>query len=182
MRLFVAIELPDEVRERLREVDGRLRDVITRQGVRFVRLEKIHLTLRFIGDVADERVIELVEALRAGTEGSGAVDLQATGLGCFPNLRRPRVVWVGVQGDLQNVASRASEAVAPFAGAGESTFVPHLTLARVSPASQAVGRILEPLADELKDQSFGSWTARKIVLIQSILSTGEYQTVETVSL
>ena len=95
MRLFVALNFLPPVREALWAATARLRDLDL--PVKWVRGEAVHLTLKFLGDVADERVPELAAALTSAAAGARPLSLALGGFGVFPDFRRPRVVWVGIE-------------------------------------------------------------------------------------
>src|SRR3712207_5605424 len=94
IRTFVAVELPEEVKQALTSVQEELRARMGRaaNGIRWVQPEGIHLTLQFLGDVAEASIPDIVEALRAASTGASPISLELNGLGVFPNLRRPRVL------------------------------------------------------------------------------------------
>ena len=133
MRLFVAADLPAGVRARLAEIQERLRRAAL--PVRWVRPEGIHLTFRFLGEVPATRRTEIEGALRGPARDGAPFRLQAAGLGLFPESGAPRVLWIGVGGDLEPVGAlqRAIEAaIEPLGFAPEKRpFHPHLTLGRV---------------------------------------------------
>jgi 2'-5' RNA ligase len=138
-RLFIAIELPEEVREEL----CRLRIQIP--GARWVPESQIHLTLAFLGDVETERVAGLTERL----SGLAAPPFQLCfdRLGCFPGRSRPRVLWVGVRPDplLTSLADRLREILREWdIPQDERPFSPHITLARLKlPASRESAAFLD---------------------------------------
>ncbi|MCH8200245.1 MAG: RNA 2',3'-cyclic phosphodiesterase, partial [Chloroflexi bacterium] len=98
LRLFVAIELPEQVRVALGASIERLRSSLG-GAYRWVRPEAVHLTLRFLGDVEPERVAELAAALEAAVGPLAAFELRLDGTGVFPNPRAPSVVWAGLGGE-----------------------------------------------------------------------------------
>ncbi len=135
LRLFVAIELPDDVRASLAATMQRLRDAGAADALRWVRPESIHITLKFLGAVEDERVPALRTALRLGVHDAAPFDLATGALGSFGGRRNLRVVWTGVAGDthaLDSLAERVEAALTPLGFPRESRpFAAHLTLARV---------------------------------------------------
>ena len=137
LRLFVAIELPGEVREAL----GRLQHELQRRGLeklRWVRPEGIHLTLKFLGEPSVEKVPAVEEALRDAVKGTGAHELALGKLGTFGGSR-PRVVWVDLTGDLdavRDLQERTEMALSSLGFEREARgWSPHVTLARVSEES-----------------------------------------------
>jgi len=135
LRLFVAIELPGEVREAL----GRLQHELQRRGLeklRWVRPEGIHLTLKFLGETPEEKVPALEKALVNAVQGIDAHDLALGKLGTFGGSR-PRVLWVDLTGDVEAVRDlqeRTEMALNQLGFEREARgWSPHVTLARVRP-------------------------------------------------
>jgi 2'-5' RNA ligase len=129
IRTFIAIELDESIKDSLTELQERLKGEAPRGSVRWVRSGGIHLTLKFLGDVPADQIGEITKALQKSCQGFAPFSLSCGGLGCFPNLRRPRVVWVGVQeetGTLAQLKKSIEENVAPLGYPS-----PHLTLGRV---------------------------------------------------
>jgi RNA 2',3'-cyclic 3'-phosphodiesterase len=179
VRLFVALELREDVRQRLGELISRLE--AAGRGARWVRPETMHITLKFIGHVEPEKRAEIRAAL-APIRSPHAVDLRFRGLGFFPNERRPRVVWCGMEAtqNLSVLASRIEGALEPLGIAPESRdFLPHLTLARFHAAEKATE--LVRLANELRSGEFGSARETEFYLFESVLhrSGAEYRKLET---
>ncbi len=138
MRLFIAINLPQEERARLdREVQA-LR--AARLPVRWVAADALHLTLKFLGEVPDGRVGEVETVTTAVAARFTPFRLELSGLGAFPNPRNPRVVWVGVQAppELARLAGALEEAMAGLGFPRESRpFSPPLTLGRAERDARA---------------------------------------------
>ncbi|MEJ2209777.1 MAG: RNA 2',3'-cyclic phosphodiesterase [Anaerolineae bacterium] len=134
-RTFIAIELDQELQETLARLQSLLRKKIESQCIRWVRPEGIHLTLKFLGDTSPEQVAQVKEALARAAATAAPFDFTVGGVGCFPNTRRPRVVWVGVHeptGALKRLRDAVEEQVAPLGFPTEKRrFSPHLTLGRV---------------------------------------------------
>jgi 2'-5' RNA ligase len=136
VRLFVAVDLPAFLRERLATLIATLRREVT--GPRWVRVEGIHLTLKFLGEVAEADLPKLRDALTAVGEGSGrGFHVIVEGLGQFPERGRPRVLWIGLReqsGALAALQGRVEDAVShaglPGIKSEQRPFHPHLTLAR----------------------------------------------------
>jgi 2'-5' RNA ligase len=135
IRTFVAIELSQELKDSLGHLQDQLECQIPERAVRWVRPEGIHLTLRFLGDVPATRIDSIARAVEIACRGSDRFTVELIGVGCFPNLRRPRVVWVGVH-EPTGTLTRLHKAVEnQLAGIGFKPegrpFRPHLTLGRV---------------------------------------------------
>ncbi|HEX7980401.1 MAG TPA: RNA 2',3'-cyclic phosphodiesterase [Gemmatimonadaceae bacterium] len=132
MRLFFAIELPDDVQERLDEATTSLR--AEAPELAWIDREKRHLTLKFLGDVADDALPRLTAAADHATATHGPLEMSVHEVGAFPNFRRARVVWIGVEQErrlelLHHDLEVACES-AGFEVEGRP-FRPHITLARV---------------------------------------------------
>jgi len=133
VRSFVAIELPEEVKSFVGAVANDLRRVLSQ--AKWVNPQGIHLTLKFLGDVAATAIPEVVKALEKPLSIRGPIQLGLEGLGCFPNIKRPRIVWVGItdkQSVLGALVKDIEDALIPLGFSRETrTFSPHLTLARI---------------------------------------------------
>ncbi len=171
MRLFVAVELPAEVRERLRSVQESLRQ--SSLPVRWVRPEGIHLTLKFLGEVGETRLEEIVETLRPAGREIAPFRLEACGAAPFPERGAPRLVWVEVRGDgdsARRLAAAVDAATGRIGFATERrTFRPHLTLGRINGPASGDWRAR---MDRVSVQSTGSFEVREYVLFQSRLGPG----------
>jgi 2'-5' RNA ligase len=136
IRSFVAIELPDEIKIALADVQRELKAKAPPRAVRWTRPEAIHLTLRFLGDIAPAQVEAISDALRSVCDEPARFTIQLKGLGVFPSLGRPRVVWVGVaepSGALIALQERVTQVLAPLGFEPEKrAFSPHLTIGRAS--------------------------------------------------
>jgi 2'-5' RNA ligase len=134
IRTFIAIELDESIKESLTKLQERLKSQVPQGSVRWVRPEGIHLTLKFLGDVPADQIGEITKALERSCQGLAPFSFSCGGLGCFPNLKRPRVVWVGIQeetGTLAQLKKAIEENVATLGYPPEKrTFSPHLTLGR----------------------------------------------------
>ena len=181
MRLFVALDLPEKVRQQMRELIGPLKTEYP--GARWVRPEGMHITLKFIGHVDAERVDPIRAALET-IRSEQPVDMEFRGLGFFPNERRPRVAWCGVKAspNLPKLAADIERALEPLGIPLESrNFVPHLTLARFKAdagdrgADQLIGKLVQA-AKKLEPAGFGTATETEFHLYESVLrpSGAEY--------
>lgn len=131
MRLFIALNFPPAVRDALWDATTPLRQ----QGlpVNWVRGEGIHVTLKFLGEVEDERAVELTAALQRAATGARTLTLAVGGFGVFPDFRRPRVVWAGIEPEpgLEILQHRVEQEFAPLGFPTEArAFRPHVTLGR----------------------------------------------------
>jgi 2'-5' RNA ligase len=177
VRAFVAVELDGEVRAALRDLQDRLRqDPPARLG-RWVAPDGIHLTLRFLGDVPAARLPELRQALQHAGQSVAPFELAVAGLGCFPDLSRPRVIWVGVEEPtgalvrLQLAVERELDRLG-FRPEGRP-FRPHLTLARIR--DQARNRERAELGAWIRGQTVGclaTMGVAEVSLMRSVLCAG----------
>jgi 2'-5' RNA ligase len=139
-RLFVSIEPSAEAIQSLRVSSRVWRPALEVPGIRWLPPAQWHVTLLFLGDVDDARVPELGQALSRATACSGPFELALGTLGAFPSPGRPRVIWIGLQGDLQALhrvqAAVACDAAPWIHRPDPKPFHPHLTLARVSGPSR----------------------------------------------
>jgi 2'-5' RNA ligase len=134
LRSFVAIELPQEAKKGL----ARLRRGLESDEHRFVKWvdpQGIHLTLKFLGNIAAKRVAEITEAIERAAKGISPFRLEISGIGVFPSLSQVRVFWVGVGGEVDRLSGLQQNIDSALATLGfakeERPFVPHLTLARI---------------------------------------------------
>ena len=143
VRVFVAIELPDNVKRGLGSIVEGLRQR-SHTPVKWVSADGIHLTLKFLGEIPAPRVEEVKKALTTACLGTPPMRLEIDALGGFPDTAQPRVVWAGLSGDtevLSRLAARVDLTLAELGYARESRpFVPHLTVARVRPEASRQAR------------------------------------------
>ncbi len=134
IRSFIAIELTDELRRRLGQLEANL-EAGGRYRAKWVKPESIHLTLKFLGDVAADRIAGIGEAISEAARGIPPFSLEVAKLGAFPNLDRVQVVWVGIGGELDKLGrlqERLESNLEPLGFAPEKrVFRPHLTIARL---------------------------------------------------
>ncbi len=133
-RSFITIELPDELRLELGQLEARLKSG-EQPWVKWVNPHSIHLTLKFLGSIAVDRISEITRAIEAAAQGIPPFQLEVKGLGAFPSLKRVQVVWVGVSGEvgkLGQLQQRIEANLVPLGFTAEARpFTPHLTLARL---------------------------------------------------
>lgn len=173
MRIFIALDIPSEIRTRISEYMDRLQQYA--EGARWARREGLHVTLKFIGEVKDEKVPEIARVL--ATVATEPFTVNFSGAGFFPTAKSPRVFWVGVDGGeaLPRLAAGIETAARSLGFAREEKpFNPHLTLARAGSGAGA-GHVLRPLQRLLEAEAapqFGTMTAREFWLYQSQLARG----------
>ncbi len=179
MRVFVALDVPEPVRASLAELSERLKKVCP--NARWVRLEGIHITLKFIGEVPPEKLEQIRQAL-GELPSFNPITVRFAGVGFFPDARSPRVFWAGVQADptLAELAAAMEMKLEPLGIAPEKrAFHPHLTLARFE-SPQGAQALMEAV-EALGTPELGEETFREFHLYQSVLkrSGAEYTRLDT---
>ncbi len=177
VRAFIAIELGAELKRSLESVQIKLRDAPSARRVRWVSPENMHLTLKFLGNIDAARIPDFSAALNRVAAQYAPFELTAHALGCFPNTRRPNVVWVGLEGNLIALTKLANDIDVACTALGvapeERAFSPHLTLGRVSrEASPADRDAIGGAIERFPRNDFGSIHADKVHLIRSDLRPG----------
>ena len=170
-RCFVAVSLADPARAAVTEYLASLRATVA--GVAWARPEQLHLTLKFLGNVAPARLPALAARL---AEAVGAIDAciaEVAGVGAFPNLARPQVLWVGVRAPSLATLADAVEASSAAEGFPRETrpFRPHVTLGRVRERGRRATPELALLARD-GDRAFGTSALREATLFRSVLGSG----------
>lgn len=173
-RLFIALELPPDVLKAITRLQDDLKRAIPARAARWVRPEGIHLTLKFLGDVRADRLDELKAAMAEAVTGHPGFELSLEGLGCFPNAERPRVLWVGVTGEigpLRSLQSDVEKTITPLGfPAEERGFSPHLTLARTARgANREDAAQIGQISIEHDVGLLASWRVRSVSLMRSTL-------------
>lgn len=168
MRIFLGIELSDELRARASGLQDALRPRL--RGARWVPAANLHLTLRFVGETPPERADFLRANLRAPIRREAAIELAFSGLGCFPRVEKPRVLFIGVApvGDTLLVVQRSVESVIQSGGfeADARRFHPHLTIARFKRREPALQKTLA----DYSEHAWGAMSVREVILFESRLS------------
>jgi 2'-5' RNA ligase len=170
-RLFIAVDISDEARKRVREYIEVLKANARETRVSWTKPENLHLTLKFLGDVDQSRIVLLTTALEQIVKALSPIDLEISGTGVFPSTGKPKVLWIGVDdvsGDLAKAAQSIEEACDKLGFAREDRkFSPHLTIGRVREPSHA-----RELAEQHLENGFASiqFPVSEIVLYESKLS------------
>lgn len=184
MRLFLAVTLPEALQQDIARATAALRAAAP--TVRWVRPERLHLTMKFLGERPDDDATRIADAARHATTGLQPVSASLHGTGAFPNFRRPRVVWLGMhpEAPLAAIARRLDAALAPLGIEPESRpFRAHVTLGRVADAMPpAAAAALE--RDLRRVTSTWLLAVYDIALMQSTLGPGgpTYRVLDTLPL
>ena len=184
LRLFIAVPLPPPLKEEIGKVLDRLRRGAG--GVRWVRPDNVHITLKFLGNVSEGRVEEVAQAMRRAAEGHAPFEIEIRGAGGFPTDRSPRVLWIGIgdeRGGLFELHRDLQKELSPLGFPTEDReFRPHLTLGRVKADKDK--RRVSLLLEEIKGREFGRMEVKELVLYESRLkpSGAEYHDLERAAL
>jgi len=171
VRCFIAIDVAPEVLAGILRVQGALRATAARADVRWAGREQLHLTIKFLGAVPDERVPDVSTALGTVTAAAAPIELAAGGVGGFPSVKSPRVLWVGITAGapvLAELARAVDGAMTRLGFAPEvRSFRGHLTLGRVR--SPRGGAALAKALGAAGAPVFGAWSVSEVVLYESRL-------------
>ena len=169
IRAFIAIRLPESALHAI----GKIQDQLRKSGfnIRWVRKEGMHLTLKFLGDIEESDIALIQSAMEASAKKASIFALQGSGLGVFPDMRRPRVLWVGFSGDVAMLSSLQGFLESRLADLGfpkeRRPFKGHITLGR------AKGRLdkdkLRKALEKLESFETESFPVQSVVLYQSTL-------------
>jgi 2'-5' RNA ligase len=183
IRAFIAVDLDDPVIKKICNVVEILKPRITE--IRWLRKENLHLTLKFLGNIAESQVEPIAAALRHPVGLFSPCTISAKGLGVFPDFRRPKILWVGLTGDqLVQLAAEIESALMPLGFTPENrAFTPHLTIGRWREGSRPAKNLRQEI-DSLNDFEFGACAIRQIVLFQSVLKPegASYSELRTIQL
>ena len=171
-RLFWAISLPENIKRKLFGLQSKLREISA--DVKWVEQHNFHLTLKFLGDTHASRVQELTNTVVHSISGTGAFSLELADIGFFPGPKRPKVIWVGVRGEVEKFRQLHEKVEAAAASLGftdhGNRFSPHLTLGRIR-ALRGSAELVERAALIAKDlEIFGEIRVDAINLIESQLT------------
>jgi 2'-5' RNA ligase len=153
IRSFIAIDLSEEARTELARLQSRLKEASPPKAIRWTDPKNVHLTLHFLGELAEDRLENVSRTLRDAAAAHTPFSLNLSNLGCFPSTRRTRIVWVGLSGDTDNLVALQSDLgdrLKKGVGFEPETraYSPHLTIGRVRKGVtqnrlRALGQILE---------------------------------------
>jgi 2'-5' RNA ligase len=175
LRTFIAVEIPPHLQHKIQHASEPLRKALGTSIIRWVSEQNVHLTLKFLGDVSPASMDHLTQILRTEADSCPGFDLQIGGLGSFPSLRRPRVLFIGIQApaELEVLHHGISSSCMRLGYESERRgFSPHLTLGRVKQDASAVDqqKIRRALA-ETKIDSLGTARVNSVHLYKSELKS-----------
>lgn len=169
IRTFLAIELPRALLSKIEEVQVGLRS--SQADVRWVSLENLHLTLKFFGNIDESQIEPIVQSIDQAVQETPPIHLRAKGMGAFPNLRNPRVIWIGFVEGKEDLTSFQNKLEIEFEKIGfpreDRPFHPHLTLGRVR-SSRGKEDLIKRM-ERYKEEEFGEILVEKVVLFKSDL-------------
>ena len=183
IRAFIAVDIDPQTVKKISEALVQLRPHVP--GIRWGSLTNFHFTLKFLGDIEETKVDSIANALELELRPFQRFTINAKGLGVFPDLKRPRVLWIGLEGkELKDLASKVEKAMEPLGFMREKReFKPHLTVGRwreLVGSSRTLGKELE----RWKSYEFGESTVAEVVFFQSVLKPEgtTYHALKTVAL
>lgn len=187
MRAFISVDVEDsQILQGIQNIQAKL----AQPGIRLVNSSIIHLTLKFLGDIPPEKGQQITTILTEIATDFPAFEISFTGFGVFPNLRRPRVIWIGVQEEgnkdhLKGLAAAVDRGLQAIGFPAEKRpFSSHLTIGRVKVAKPPLYKQLRDLSEEWANESAGKMVVDEIRLKSSTLAPKGpiYETVATATL
>lgn len=184
MRLFIACPIDNEIRKNLDAVIRELKKSYA--DVKWVKPESIHITLKFLGDTEENKIDGISTFLSSCELGKGTLAAKVHGIGFFPDARRPRVIWAGLEESpryLAELSSIIDRGIEKFGYEREKQpFSPHITLGRFRSAENL--KTLINTSDKLKDSVFGTFNINCFSLYSSVLkpSGAEYKVLRSFKL
>jgi len=167
-RVFVAVDISDEARKKVAAYVEGLRGYLGSRAASWVRPEKLHLTLHFVGDCDDDELRRLTELVGKCAAKTRLFDIAIEGTGVFPNSRRARILWLGIRDDgkhLNFIQSNLEPQTGP--SDNQKPFRPHLTIARIKDARASREVVAKHLANTFEPVEFG---VSEIVIYESTLT------------
>ncbi|MFQ5849024.1 MAG: RNA 2',3'-cyclic phosphodiesterase [Candidatus Binatia bacterium] len=168
IRAFVGVRIAPKMAQKVSEVQSQLKRSLT--GIRWVAQENLHFTLKFLGSVEEERIAAIIKALERGLQHVQPFSLMSRGIGVFPDIKRARVLWVGLQGqELQALAQEVETILEPLGFPREKRgFMPHLTIGRWRNFDPQGERFKEEI-ERWRNYDFGQIRVEEVVFFQSVL-------------
>jgi 2'-5' RNA ligase len=156
IRTFIAVDLPQAVLDSLGQISVQLQEKLPSTPVRWVDFSKMHLTLKFLGDISQENIGMVKKILQSECAKRQVMEIGIGGIGAFPKMRHPRVIWIGVEApaELSDLRRGIEDGVARLGyNYDKYEFTPHLTLGRIS--RKASARDVRAVGDVLADFQVG---------------------------
>jgi 2'-5' RNA ligase len=162
-RAFIAIDLSEELIRKIDEISTGLHARMGDLPVRWIPAENVHLTLKFLGDVSETNVERLAEIIRRVAQAHDCFEISVGSLGVYPNARRPRVIWLGVEApqSLMSIQRGIDQETSRLGyETKEQDFSPHLTIGRVSRGADY--RELKAISESLEAETVGFLGAARV--------------------
>jgi len=176
LRAFIAVDLPKDLHQKIKNVSDEVQEILAGKPVRWVAVPKIHLSIKFLGDVSEKNIPMISGLIQAEADKHKVFELSIGGFGVFPNLTRPRVIWVGVEAEEELFhLQHGIEGEMTRLGYPPDVrkFNPHLTLGRVSRnAAPPEIREISELLRNFKVGFLGAARISEIALFRSDLKPG----------
>jgi len=173
LRAFIAVEIPPEVHQAIEVKTALIRAALNKSLVRWVPTGNIHLTLKFLGDISPANIEMLSQMLNVEVGQHRSFEMAFEGLGAFPNPKRPRVIWIGIQAPagLEALQHGIEAATATLGYPPEKRpFSPHLTIGRVKQKVGSAGmQKIRFALEETRVGSLGSAQVTSVHLFKSDL-------------
>jgi 2'-5' RNA ligase len=170
LRSFLAIELPATILHRIGEVQRDLKS--SKADVRWVSPEHIHLTLKFFGNIEESRIDPIVKAIEEPIRGTSPISITIRGIGAFPGLKNPRVIWMGLSDERKELIpfqNRLEKELEKIGFQSEDRpFHPHLTLGRMR-SNRGKDELVRGM-DRYREETFGNFQVERVVLFKSDLT------------
>ena len=174
MRLFIALQPPSSLQHQLNKLLKNLKR--KHWPVKWEETEKLHFTLVFLGEIPERKIVIVKEIVRETCQQLGSFSIKIKGLGCFPDYLWPRIIWLGLKGDLQSLSALQKQLKQRLKTqdfmVDEKPFLGHLTLGRIKQAKakerQEIGRQLKALREMEMNQE---WLVNQVTIFVSTLSS-----------
>lgn len=170
-RVFLAIELPSGLLRNVAEIQNQLK-IIIKGNVRWVNPSNIHMTVKFLGDVFNEDLEKISNTLRICMKNISPFSLEAGKIGIFPNIKRPRIIWLGIGGDMESLLRFQVTVDKELRKCGfkpeERHSTPHLTIARIKETKELIG--LEKILEKRDNYNVGHFDVRGLTFFASNLT------------
>ena len=174
MRTFIAIDFSPEIIRKITEIINYFRSQTPDKAIKWVAPENLHLTVKFLGEVPDNKIEDIKEFIKKSLADKHTFQIEVKGLGMYPNATKPRVIWLGIKGSepiVEIYKILDSELQKANVQPDKRGFSPHLTIARIrrntdSKVVQEIGKTLS----KFKVDSLGSCIIDHIVLYKSVLT------------
>ena len=167
MRTFIGIDLPEEIKDNLKELIEKLKKI---RESKLVKKENLHITLKFLGEVEEEKITLINRKLQNCTKEFENFNVKIKGIGVFPSEKRVKVLWVGVEDEenLKKLNEKIEDELKNFGFEKEKEFVAHITIARFKSIPNL--NLIKDLMEKYKDVLFGQFIVKNFQLYESKLT------------